>query len=237
MAGKGSRFSSVGFSLPKPLITIYEKPFFYWATQSVYKYVEIASLNFVVLQEHIDNFEIDKEIYSFYPEAIIHVIKEVTEGAVMSCLVGGGKINDDYPVVFNDCDHLFKCEFLYEMCNRPKKIEYDGILLTFYSDQPKYSYVEKNKLGKIIRTTEKEVISNEAICGCYIFKNIYIFRMAASKYLNNCRYQEYFMSGLYDQIILTGNTIHSIETDFHVPFGIPSEYELAKNFKGYEKFL
>jgi len=163
MSGKGSRFSSEGFTLPKPLITIYEKPFFYWATQSVYKFVQIASLNFVVLQEHIDNFCIDQKIYSFFPESNIHVIEEVTEGAVMSSLVGVSNIYDNYPIVFNDCDHLFKSQSFYEICNKPNEKQLDGMLLTFYSNEPKYSFIEKNKFGKIIRTSEKEVINNEEI--------------------------------------------------------------------------
>ena len=237
MAGKGSRFSSKGFLLPKPLISIYEKPFFYWATQSVYKYVQIASLNFVVLQEHINDFSIDQKIYSFFPGANIHVIEEVTEGAVMSSLVGVSGINDDFPVVFNDCDHLFKCQSFYEICNSFNEIKLDGILLTFYSDEPKYSFVKKNEFGKIIQTSEKEVISNEAICGCYFFKSVNIFRMAVKAYLNNCQYQEYFMSGLYDELILSGHSIQSIKTDFHIPFGIPSEFEQAKAFKGFAEFL
>lgn len=237
MAGKGSRFSSEGFSLPKPLISIYEKPFFYWATQSVYKFVQVASVNFVVLQEHIDNFGIDKEIYSYFPEANIHIIEEVTEGAVMSSLVGVRDINDQYPIVFNDCDHLFKSKAFYEICNGNTEIKFDGILLTFYSDEPKYSFVEKNESGKIIRTSEKEVISNEAICGCYYFKNLEIFKTAVNAYRNNCRYQEYFMSGLYDELIYLGHSIHSVRTDFHIPFGVPSEYEKAKHFKGFTEFL
>ena len=237
MAGKGSRFNSEGFTLPKPLISIYERPFFYWATQSIHKYVKIASLNFVVLQEHIDIFGIDKKIYSFFPDANIHVVQEVTEGAVMSSLVGVTNIDDDYPIVFNDCDHLFKSQSFYDICNRPNEIKFDGILLTFYSNEPKYSFVEKNEFGNIIRTSEKEVISNEAICGCYFFKSLEIFQSAVNAYRNNCRYKEYFMSGLYDELILSGHSIHSVKTDFHIPFGIPSEYEQAKHFKGYAEFL
>ena len=32
MAGYGSRFKNMGYDVPKPLIEIYGKPFFYWST-------------------------------------------------------------------------------------------------------------------------------------------------------------------------------------------------------------
>ena len=56
MAGRGSRFIQKGFDFPKPLINIYNKPFFYWSTRSIEKFVDIVSLDFVVLQEHVDKY-------------------------------------------------------------------------------------------------------------------------------------------------------------------------------------
>ena len=40
MAGRGSRFFENGFVMPKPLIEINDHPFFYWATQSIAKFVD-----------------------------------------------------------------------------------------------------------------------------------------------------------------------------------------------------
>ena len=53
MAGRGSRFFENGFVMPKPLIEINGRPFFYWATQSIAKFVDCADITFVVLEEHI----------------------------------------------------------------------------------------------------------------------------------------------------------------------------------------
>lgn len=237
MAGRGSRFSKEGFDFPKPLINIYDKPFFYWATQSVRKFVELASLNFVVLQEHIDKFHIDEEIRRYFPEARIHVIPEVTEGAVITCMKGIVDIQDDLPVLFNDCDHLFKSTQFNEFCKGNFTEEIDGILLTFKSDEPKYSFVGKDENGNVIKTVEKEVISNEAICGCYYFKNKAIFMKAAEEYLVKCNYREYFMSGVYNIMLEEGNIVRSMKTDYHVPFGVPVEYEVAKKLDQYKELL
>ncbi|MEI3084580.1 MAG: hypothetical protein V8S87_00440 [Oscillospiraceae bacterium] len=74
--------------MPKPLIELNGKPFFYWSAQSVMKFVDVADISFVVLQEHIDHFEIDQKIKEYYPQARIVVIPEVLPGAVMTCLEG-----------------------------------------------------------------------------------------------------------------------------------------------------
>ena len=110
MAGRGSRFNQEGFDLPKPLLEIYGMPFFYWATRSISKFIELSSINFVVLQEHVDNFSIDKVIKNFFPEARIIELPNVTEGAVITSMKGIEEINDELPIIFNDCDHLFKSE-------------------------------------------------------------------------------------------------------------------------------
>ena len=46
MGGRGSRFTREGFNLPKPLIEIHGHPFFYWATQSIKKFIDVEKLIF-----------------------------------------------------------------------------------------------------------------------------------------------------------------------------------------------
>lgn len=240
MAGRGSRFAHVGFDYPKPLISIYDKPFFYWSTKSIESFVKLESLDFVVLREHIDSFDIDGVIRKYFPDARVHILEEVTEGAVITCLKGVEYIEDDLPVVFNDCDHLFKSKDFNRFCMDDfsfSKNEADGVLLTFYSNEPKYSFVKKDDKGNAIKTAEKEVISNEAICGCYYFRDVNTFKNASKEYLDSCSYSEYFMSGVYNTLIENGKAVKSISTDFHVPYGVPEEYEAAKKDNHYKELL
>lgn len=228
MGGSGSRFSQNGFSVPKPIIEISGKPFFYWATQSIRKYVNLESLTFVILQEHIDKFSIDKKIYSFFPEARIEVIQEVLNGAVLTCLEGIKSIKNDLPIVFNDCDHAFSCKEFYKYCIDGEYSELDGALLTFESNDPKFSFAECNSEGNVIRTVEKVAISNEAICGAYYFKNRKTFEEATNEYLDKCNYKEYFVSGVYNMMAEKDKVIHCFRVDSHLPFGTPEEYEIAE---------
>lgn len=225
MAGRGSRFKGYG---AKPYITIYGKPFFFWATESVRKFNELASLDFVVLKEH-NAVELIKQ---YYPDANVHELDDVTQGAVITCLEGCSTIEDNLPVVFNDCDHMFKSRAF-----NSEDLSSDGILLTFESEEPKYSFVGKDEKGRVVRTVEKEAISNEAICGCYFFNNVDLFRQSAQLYLNDCKYNEFYMSGVYNILISEGKKVSTIRTDFHVPFGVPEEYEMAKNSPHFKELL
>lgn len=228
MGGAGSRFFKDGFVMPKPLIQINGRPFLYWATMSIKKYVDIADLTFVVLQEHIDVFHIDEEIRKWFPEARIEVIPRVLPGAVMTCLEGLRNIRDDQPVLFNDCDHMFRCNAFRDAINSGNW-DFDGALLTFPSDQPQFSYIRYGADGQtIVGTVEKEVVSDQAICGAYVVRNADIFRRMAEKYLDACSYSEYFVSGIYNVMCQENMTIRNYQVDFHVPFGTPAEYEAAQ---------
>ena len=228
MGGGGVRFFDNGYITPKPLLEINGKPFFYWATQSISKFVNLKSLTFVVLQEHINDFNIDKVIHDYYPNAEIVVLDHVLRGAVLTCLEGVKKISNNDPIIFNDCDHLFKCSKFYEFCNKGKFEELDGALLTFSSSDPKFSFLAYGEDGYVTKTVEKEVISNDAICGAYYFKNKETFQEASDKYLQICEYKEFFVSGVYNVMADQKRKITSFNVDFHLPFGTPDEYEAAK---------
>lgn len=236
MAGAGSRFAKNGFQLPKPLILIKGKPFFYWATRSIEKFVDLEDITFVVLKEHIEKFEIDKKIKEYYPNANIVIIPKLLDGAVLTCMEGITAINDKKPILFNDCDHMFKCEQFNKYCNEGIFKDMDGALLTFTSNEPKYSFLEMDENGLVKRTVEKEPISNLAICGAYYFINKDIFKDAVKIYMDNCQYKEFFVSGVYNIMANKNLKIKQFTVDFHIPFGTPDEYEVAIKSNKFKEF-
>lgn len=229
MGGGGTRFGNKGFNLPKPLIELQDKPFFYWAAQSVVKAIEVEDIIFVVLQEHINKFRLDERILEFYPEAKIHVISQILNGPVLTCCEGIKKINDNLPILFNDCDHAFICNGFKEFCKKADFEDIDGALLTFKSDNPAFSYVKFGETGSVTGTIEKQVVSHEAICGAYYFRNKYLFSKAAAIYLEKCTYTEFFVSGIYNELTQRKKKIVTFPIDEHITFGTPDEYDRAVN--------
>lgn len=228
MGGAGSRFFKNGFVMPKPLIEINGKPFLFWATRSIEKYVEVADVTFVVLKQYIAEFHIDKVIMQYFPTARIEAAEwdEVKSGPVMTCLAGLKHIDDNQPILFNDCDHMFACSSFAQDMNSGRW-DYDGALLTFESDQPQFSYIQYAD-GRIVGTVEKKVVSNHAICGAYMVRNAQMFREMSEEYLKNCNYSEFFVSGIYNVMCQKGLSVQNYTVDFHVPFGTPTEFEQAQ---------
>ena len=183
----------------------------------------------MVLEEHIRDHAIDREIKTYYPDAKIVALPEVTEGAAITALRGTESLPDDEPLLFNDCDHLFLCKPFNEFCkagdfaNGP-----DGALLTFASDSPAYSYLQYGADGRVCHTVEKQVVSHDAICGAYYFKNKQLYASACAEYLHHCDYKEFFVSGIYNVLAARGANLRGFATDLHLPFGTPAEYAQAE---------
>lgn len=225
MGGAGSRFSEK-YNKPKPLIEIKGKPFLYWATNSVLKYYPIKNLIFVVLQEHIDNFSIDKEIekyYSNYDYKLV-VLPKMLNGPVYTTMEAMKVIDNDELILFNDVDHIFySLELKNFILNSKNNDAFGGALLNFYADSPAYSYV-KIEDKRVSYTVEKEVVSNKAICGAYLFKNRDIFAKYAQEYLSSVSNNEAFMSQVYNYIIKDNLEIKSFMVDFNISFGTIDEF-------------
>ena len=227
MGGGGTRFGNVGYESPKPLIDLFGKPFFYYATKSITDYIDVESVTFVVLQDHVDRFGIDKEILRYFPNAKIEVIPEVLPGAVLTCMAGVKNIPDGEGVIFNDCDHAFVCGSFSEYINETicTYEQLDGALLTFESNEDKFSYAAFDDDGYVTKTVEKQVISTDAICGAYYFSNKNTFVSSSDEYLTKCEYKEFFMSGVYNVMCDHNLKIKTFRTDEHTSFGTPDEYE------------
>lgn len=237
MAGAGSRFFKNGFVMPKPLIEINDKPFLFWATKSISNFIEVKDITFIVLEKHVEEFKIDEKIKQSFPNAKIVTIPEILNGAVLTCMSGINDISDDLPIIFNDCDHAFISEEFNTYANSGKFDRIDGALLTFESNDPKYSFLEMDENGNVINTVEKKAVSNHAICGAYYFRNKEIFLKCANEYLDKCNYSEYFVSGVYNIMAEKKMKIANFKCDIHVPFGTPDEYYAAKDNEIFRKVI
>jgi dTDP-glucose pyrophosphorylase len=234
-AGKGSRFSQLGFSEPKPLIELFGRPFFWWATESVRRQVPIRQLVFVVLREHIEAFSIDSRIKSFYPDATIIVIDEVTSGAAETAYIGIGAIEEVGPIAVNDCDHAFSANELASTVSALGD-ELDGGLMCFRSSNPAYSYIRLDANEQIVGTVEKQAVSPYAISGCYLFSDSAEFVELFGHYKAVCPYKELFISGIYNLIADRGGRLGLTELDSHVSFGTPDEL-VGVTAERFENFL
>ena len=140
-------------------------------------------------------------------------------------MAGVKALSADGAVLFNDCDHAFTCSRFADYIKADGTDNLDGALLTFESDEDKFSYAAFDEKGYVTRTVEKEVISSDAICGAYYFADKDTFLKNAEEYLTKCSYKEFFMSGVYNVMCEHELKIKTFRTDEHISFGTPDEYE------------
>lgn len=225
MAGRGSRFEREGFALPKPLIALHGQPLFWWAVQSLATRVPLGRLVFVVLREHIERFQIDRQILQRYAHAHVEALDQVTEGAAQTAAAGVQALGrTDVPLAINDCDHAFDAGGLLSTLDLLDHGGADAALMGFRSTDPAFSYARLDGQAKVVGTVEKQTVSPFAIAGCYLFRRPQTFLDYYEAYRHACPYPELYMSGIYNTLITAGGTVAFHELERHVPFGTPSEF-------------
>lgn len=229
MAGEGSRFLKEGWTTPKPLIELNGIPLFQRAISSVRIEGVPMKYSFVVRQEHIDKYGIDKGIKALLLEANIFSVLKTTRGAVETCLMAESVIADDDAVIVMDCDLEFRSkkfiEIIKSILSQSVEEANGGALVSFESNEPRYSYAAVDKDGYVTRTAEKEVISNHALCGAYFFSTGRRFKQVAHQLLNEPEFKkpEYYVSLLYNYLLAEGEKVQLATMEEYYSYGTPEE--------------
>ena len=129
----------------------------------------------------------------------------------------------DAPLALNDCDHAFLASGLRPIVERLHRGS-GGALLGFRSDAPAYSYVRFDGEGRVAGTVEKQVVSQFAIAGCYLFSDAPTFAAGYAAYRSACPYDELFISGIYNAMLHAGGEVLFHELAKHASFGTPEEH-------------
>jgi len=106
-----------------------------------------------------------------------------------------------------------------------------GLIMTFWSDHPKWSYCRMRPNGTVSEVVEKQVVSNDATVGIYNFHAGREFVRAADAMIasdlrvNN----EFYVAPCYNQLIAEGAKIVTMKTgheyDGMYGLGIPEDLE------------
>ena len=226
IAGKGQRFVDDGFHMPKPLIMVDDKHIIDWSFLSINK--DEYDIVFVVRKEHIYNFGMDTILRNKFGEDIkIVETDKITSGTVASCLLAKDLINNKQQLVIYTLDVHFQNKFSIEDVDTDS----DGFILTFKANNPAYSYAELDSSGLVIRTAEKEVISENAATGIYYFKEGSAFVKYAEEMIDkNLRTNnEFYVCPLYNLMIKDGLKVRTKQVEKMYLMGTPTELNFFKN--------
>ena len=109
-----------------------------------------------------------------------------------------------------------------------------GLIMTFWSDHPKWSYCRLRDDGTVSEVVEKQVVSNEATVGIYNFAHGRDFVRAADAMIAaDLRVNgEFYVAPCYNQLIAAGARIVTMKTGREYAgmygLGIPEDLEFFK---------
>jgi HAD superfamily hydrolase (TIGR01509 family) len=202
MAGAGSRFSLAGYTFPKPLIEVNNKPMI----QVVIENLNIkANFIYIVQKEHYEKYNLKYLLNLITPNCKIVQVDGVTEGAACTTLLAKEYINNNKHLLIANSDQFVEWDsnsFYYSMTND----NLDGGILTFKATHPKWSFVKLNENGYITEIAEKKPISDIATVGIYYWnKGSDYVKYAEQMIEKNIRVNnEFYVAPVYNEAISDG---------------------------------
>jgi len=224
MAGAGSRFTNVGYTFPKPLISVKnmnDKPM----VQVIVENLNIdAEHIFIVRKEHCDKYNLKQLLGVISPGCKIVEVDHLTEGAACTVLLAKEFINNDEPLLIANSDQFVEWdsnEFMYSMTNG----KVDGGILTFLNTHPKWSYVKLDSNEFVTEVREKEVISTNATVGIYYWQRGSEFVKYAEQMISkNIRVNnEFYVAPVYNEAITDGKKIKIFKVGKMWGLGTPED--------------
>ena len=167
MAGAGSRFEQAGYTFPKPLIDVRNKPMI----QVVVDNLNIdANYIYIVQKKHREQYNLDTLLNLITPNCRIVEVDGLTEGAACTALLAKEYIDNDAPLFFANSDQFVEWdsnEFMYKM----QETNADGGIVTFKAIHPKWSFARIDENELVVEVAEKNPISDIATVGYYFWKH------------------------------------------------------------------
>ena len=167
MAGAGSRFEQAGYTFPKPLIEVNNKPMIQVVVENLN--VE-AHFIFLVQKQHYEKYNVKQLLSLIAPGCDIVQVEGITDGAARTTLLAEQLIDNNEPLLMansdqfvewnsNECIYAFTADSI------------DGGIITFEATHPKWSFAKLGKDGFVSEVAEKNPISNLATAGIYYWKH------------------------------------------------------------------
>jgi len=224
MAGAGSRFAKVGYTFPKPLISVHGDPMIS---------VVVKNLNlkgqyiFCVQKEHCEQYELETLLNFIAPGCKIIKLDGVTEGAAQTVLLAKEYINNNDPLIIVNSDQYVECD-LAKIVNEFN--QHDGGMLTYDSTHPKNSFA-KIENDYVVEVAEKKPISNDATVGLYHWKKGKNYVQYAEQMIEkNIRTNnEFYVCPVYNEAIADGKKIIARPVDKMYPMGTPEDLDYFLN--------
>lgn len=244
MAGRGSRFSEVGYTLPKPFLEVDSKPMIIQAVDCL---PESDNNIFICLDDHIKEFKLENVFQQYYKNCSIKTISEVTKGQACTCEIGITEFNLDLekPIMISACDNgvYYDKEKYLKLANDES---IDIIVWSFRNNQTSkvnpnmYAWLDVDDDDNIKHVSCKNFIYDDplkthAIIGTMFFRKAKYFIDGLNKnYSENITTNgEFYVDDVLNQNIKDKLSVKVFEVMNYICWGTPDDYKTYNYWKEY----
>ena len=236
MAGMSSRFTKAGYTKPKYMLDLNGSPLFDYCVTSFKAYFKTDAFLFIARSEAETEIFIKSRCATLGIEQYeIVILDSPTQGQAETVALGlqQSTLKDDYGIT------VFNIDTIRPGYKHPVEAitRSEGYLEVFSGEGDNWSFaeLESNDSNLVIRTTEKEPISQWCSTGLYYFSSKPAYLELFSEYskaeASNCGGGEYYIAPMYN-LLIAANKIVKVNKilENEVLFsGIPAEYEALKS--------
>lgn len=227
MAGLSSRFFKAGYNKPKYQLMLEQETVFCWAVKSFERYFQSDKFVFIYRDVYDTQQFIEKQIQQLgINNYKLVCLPSETLGQAETVYQGICDLDSDEEL------YIFNIDSRILNFQKPKWIhKCDGYLEVFKGEGNHWSFAlaENPESLKVIRTAEKERISDLCSDGLYYFKQKSVFEKLFLNAKANQRTakNEYYIAPLYNDLIaMQGVVYYNLIANEQILFcGTPEEYQ------------
>jgi dTDP-glucose pyrophosphorylase len=236
MAGMSSRFTKAGYTKPKYMLDLKGAPLFDYCVASFKSYFKTDAFLFIARSEAETEEFIQSRCADLGIEQYEIVILDApTQGQAETVALGleASSIFDSLGIT------IFNIDTIRPNYQHPTSAlkGSEGFLEVFSGEGANWSFaeLENEQSDRVIRTTEKDPISQWCSTGLYYFSSkesyLEVFKSYSQAAASSCGGGEYYIAPMYNLLISAGQEVKVNKIEAHeVLFsGIPAEYEALKN--------
>lgn len=208
MSGSGTSFIQAGYTFPKPLIDINGNPMVQLVIENLTPKTEHKFI-LIPKKDQSDKYSLHQIFINATAGNFISIpLIGSAQGALCTVLNAADYINNDEELIIANADQVIDAD-INEFIKFARKSKSDGVIMTFNSHHPRWSYARVNKDGNVLEVAEKKVISDQATVGIYYFKKGSDFVKAAFSMIEkNIRFNnDFYVCPVFNEMILDDKKI------------------------------
>lgn len=236
MSGIGNRFINAGYTIPKPLIIIENKPII---QHIIELFPNETNFIFICNDKHLKETNMKNILKNIAPKCKIYEVPVTNrKGPVDAVMqIANKEINNDDEIIISYCDYgtYWDYENFKLFIN---KYNLDGAIPSYIGFHPhmlnndNYAFIKTDNNNNLIKIQEKKPFTNNKMMeyasnGTYYFKNGYIMKKYFNKLidLNISINNEFYVSMVYNLMKDDGLLIKVYEIEYMLQWGTPNDLE------------